>query len=71
MSTRCRAVVVVADLKTPRVAAFIADMNGTPVAVVNSLARRDPVVREEAASALAAAGVDAETIYEVLHGIRR
>jgi hypothetical protein len=63
-------VIVVADLKTSRVAAFTADVNGSPIAVVNSLARRDPVVREEAAGALAAAGFDADTIHEVLYGVR-
>lgn len=70
MSSRCRAVVVVADLQSPRVAAFTADLNGSPVAVVNSLARHDPAVREEAERALAAAGFDAETINEALYGIR-
>ncbi|MCX4622841.1 hypothetical protein ACF09G_12860 [Streptomyces albogriseolus] len=52
-------------------AAFTADMNGSPVAVVNALAREDPAVREEAKRALAAAGIDADTIDEVLDGIRR
>ncbi|WP_432158109.1 hypothetical protein [Streptomyces sp. bgisy153] len=52
-------------------AAFTADMDGSRVAVVNSLARRDPVVREEAVRFLAAAGVDAESIHEALNGIRR
>jgi len=71
VSTRCTAVVVVTDLQSRNVAAFTADMNGSPVAVVNALAREDPVVREEAKRALAAAGIDADTIHEVLHGIRR
>ncbi len=58
------------DLESPKVAAFTADMNGSPVAVVNALAREDPVVREEAIRALAAAGIDCESIHEVLNGIR-
>jgi hypothetical protein len=65
-------VIVISDLETRHVAAFTADMDGSPVAVVNSLARVDPVVREEAMRALAAAGIDAATIHEVLaNGIRR
>ncbi|MFF9279577.1 hypothetical protein [Streptomyces griseosporeus] len=51
-------------------AAFTADMDGSPVVVVNSLARRDPVIREEAARLLADAGIEADTIHEVLDGIR-
>jgi len=70
VSTRCRAVIVVSDLKTSKVAVVIADMSGSPIAVVNALAKYDPVVREEAASALAAAGFDADTINEVLNGLR-
>lgn len=73
MSKSCRAaaVVVLADLKSPRVAAVTADINGSPVAVVNSRARVDPVIREEAARALEDAGVDAVTIHEVMNGICR
>lgn len=70
MSAR-RAVVLVADLGSANVAAFTADLNGIPVVVVHQLARYDPAVRAEAARALVAAGVEAETIHEVLHGIRR
>ncbi len=71
MSKSCRAaaVVVLADLLSPRVAAVTARVNGSTVAVVNSRARTDPVVREEAAHALADAGVDADTIHEVMNGI--
>jgi hypothetical protein len=61
---------VVADLGSTAVAAFTADMNGIPVAVVNRLAEHDPVVREQAELALAAAGFSSETIHEVLDGIR-
>jgi hypothetical protein len=68
--TPCRAVAVVADLGTDNVAAFIADLNGSPVVVVHQLARHDPAVRAEALRVLRAAGVEAETIHEVLDGIR-
>lgn len=63
--------VVVADLESPRIAAFTAAIDGKPVAVVNALAREDPDVREEAERVLADIGVDAHTIREVLDGIRR
>lgn len=71
MSTRHRAVVIVTDLESRRVAAFTAEVDDRPVAVVNSLAREDPAVRAEAIRALEAAGIDADMIHEVLDGIRR
>ncbi len=67
----CRAVVLVADLGSVKVAAFTADLNGIPVVVIHQLARADPAVRDEAVRLAATAGVEAETIHEVLHGIRR
>lgn len=71
VSTPRRAVVVVvADLGTPNVAAFAADSGEGRVVVVHQLARHDPAVRAEALRVMAAAGVAAETIHEVLHGIR-
>lgn len=70
MSDRARAIVLVADLGTPKVAAFTARLNGVRIAVVHPLAREDPAIRREAALALTAAGVDLETITEVLNGIR-
>jgi hypothetical protein len=68
---RCRAVVLLADLGSPNVAAFTAELRGVPVVVVNQLARSDPAVGQEAARVLAAAGVEEESIREVLNGIRR
>lgn len=71
MPARCRAVVLVGDLGSANVATFTVDLQGIPVVVVNQLARSDPEVRQEAARVLAAAGVEEETIHEVLNGIRR
>lgn len=63
--------IAVADLESPRIAVFVAAINGAPVAVVNALAREDPVIREQAAAVLAGLGVDDRTIQEVVNGIRR
>lgn len=46
----------------PKTAAFIAVLNGQPIAIVNRAAFTDRVVRDQAAHALAAAGFDADRI---------
>lgn len=61
--------IVVADLGSTEVAAFIAQFDGVPVAVVNRVAEYDAAVREQAVYALAAAGFGAEKIRWALGGV--
>ncbi|MEH0547329.1 hypothetical protein QA802_30850 [Streptomyces sp. B21-105] len=63
-------VITVADLQSSRIAAFVAVIDGAPVAVINARAREDPEIREQAAAVLADLGVDDRTIQEVVNGIR-
>ncbi|MEU7074688.1 hypothetical protein AB0B30_32725 [Streptomyces narbonensis] len=54
-----------------KVAAFTCNINGRPVAVINTEAAHHPELRTQAAFALAGAGLDAGLILGALHGVRR
>lgn len=69
MRVRNNPLVLKCDLG-PRVAAVTVDVNGVPVAVVNTQIETDPEARREARAALAAAGFNQQSIREVLDGVR-
>lgn len=50
----------------PKTAAFIAVLDGRPIAIVNRAAFTDRVVLDQAAHALVAAGFDADRIISAL-----
>ncbi|MGW4040424.1 hypothetical protein ACWEIM_29810 [Streptomyces sp. NPDC004778] len=55
----------------PNVAALTCHLDGRTTAVINTLARTDPRMRNQAALHLLGAGVDAGRTLGALHGVRR
>jgi hypothetical protein len=61
---------ITADLG-PNVAALTCQIDGRPVAVINTATAHNPTMRTQAAAALLYAGMDAGLILGALHGVRR
>ena len=55
----------------PRVATVTGQLKGRTIAVVNTAAMHDVLLRSQAAWSLACLGLDAGNILGALHGVRR
>jgi len=63
--------IVIAVALGPHVAALTCLINGRRTAVVNTLARTDSRIRNQAAMALLCAGIDAGSTMGAINGVRR